>query len=291
MKQGLLICALLVFASSLYAGQQPPTSSRSLDWVVKQQWKLDTKPLDFVHTLDNQKVYVLGADSQVHIFTARGVQLGTIPVDKGVTAIDIAPRGELLYLVNKADQTFTSIAVDFTTTIDITGNPFIGNENAPVTIVIFSDFQCPFCGRIQPLMEQMLEKNPNILKIVFKNFPLVNMHKMAQPAARAAVAAQNQGKFWQMHDALFGLGGKLSLQSINSAAQNLGLDMDKFTKDMNSQKVRQRVQKDIQDANRAGVRGTPTLFINGRHVRNRGLQALQHMIDQELAKADKGPSN
>ncbi len=290
MKKILVFCFLLLLPAWLYAGSPPPTQSGSIDWSVLTTWKMATRPLAFVQTLDNRRVYVLGADSKVHIFSsANGRELGAIPVDKNVTAIDIAPRGERLYLLNPKDKTFTSIAVNFMVHIDITGDPFLGNAKAPVTMVIFSDFQCPYCHRLQPLLHQILQRNPNTVKIVFKNLPLP-MHKMAQPAALAALAAQDQGKFWQMHDALFAL-DKLSPETINGAAQKIGLDMKEFKKDLGSQKIRERLTKDLISADRAEVHGTPTLFINGRLVHNRSIQAVQLMINHALAQVKKGAAN
>ncbi len=135
----------------------------------------------------------------------------------------------------------------------------------------------------------MLEKNPDNVKIVFKHLPL-RMHKMAEPADRAAIAAQNQGKFWQLHDALFAT-PKLNKESIEKAAEGTGLDMEKFKKDMNSPETKQKLAKDLASARQADVTGTPTLFINGRRVKKRGAEAIQKMVDQEMAKAKSEPSN
>jgi len=113
---------------------------------------------------------------------------------------------------------------------------------------------------------------------------------MAQPAALAAIAAQEQGKFWQMHDALFTT-PKLTKENIEKAAKEAGLDMDKFKKDMESPLTKQKLNKDLVSAQKAEVTGTPTLFINGRRVQNRGPEAIQKMIDQELAKVKEPSSN
>jgi hypothetical protein len=142
MKKIILLCLLSLLPMQLIAAQSSPASSSDgVDWDVQSTWKLDAKPLDLVHTLDNQKVYILSDDNKVHVFSAQGEKLGAIPVDKGVTAIDIAPRGEMLYLINGEANTFTSLAISFITPIDITGSPFLGNENAPVVLAVFSDFQ------------------------------------------------------------------------------------------------------------------------------------------------------
>lgn len=118
------------------------------------------------------------------------------------------------------------------------------------------------------------------------------MHNMAEPAALAAIAAQNQGKFWQMHDAIFAAGPKnLTKDSLIKDAEKLGLNMEQFTKDMNSPETKQKLAKDLADARNADVSGTPTLFINGRRVKNRGPEALQKMVDQEVAKSKSAPAN
>lgn len=132
----------------------------------------------------------------------------------------------------------------------------------------------------------MLENNPQNVKIAFKNLPLTNIHNMAEPAALAGLAAHNQGKFWQMHDALFAMDA-ITMEKILEAAKQIGLDMDAFNRDVNSEATKQRLVKDVMDAREAEVSGTPTLFVNGRRVNDRSPQALQLLIDQELAKTKK----
>jgi protein-disulfide isomerase len=131
-----------------------------------------------------------------------------------------------------------------------------------------------------PLLEQVLEKNPDTVKIAFKNMPL-RFHKFADPSARAALAAHKQGKFWEFHDKLFAV-EKLSDEVINNVAVELQLDMAQYNKDMNSPEIRQMVNKDLLDAQKAGVTGTPTIFINGKKLKNRSLAGFQEMIDREL---------
>lgn len=133
-----------------------------------------------------------------------------------------------------------------------------------------------------PLLEQVLEHNPDTVKIVLKNFPL-NFHKLAKPAALAALAAGNQGKYWEFHDALFAL-PKLTAQSIQEIAKKLELDVAKFQLDMASPEIRQKLVKDMADAQKAGVTGTPSIFINGVKLKSRTLPAIQKLIDEELGK-------
>ncbi|BCL61047.1 hypothetical protein DGMP_17400 [Desulfomarina profundi] len=128
----------------------------------------------------------------------------------------------------------------------------------------------------------MLEKNPETVKIVFKNMPL-KFHKSADPAARAALAAKEQGKFWEFHDKLFAA-DKLNMDIIKKIAVELKLDMAQFEKDMNSPRIRARLEKDLLDAQKAGVTGTPTVFINGRTPKRRSLAGFQLIINDELTK-------
>lgn len=134
-----------------------------------------------------------------------------------------------------------------------------------------------------PLLEQVLEKNPDTVKIVLKNMPL-NFHKFAKPAALAAFAAGNQGKYWEFHDELFAT-PKLSTESIQAIAKKLNLDIKKFQMDMVSPETRQKLATDLTDAQKAGVTGTPSIFINGVKLKARTLPAMQKLIDEELAKS------
>jgi protein-disulfide isomerase len=131
-----------------------------------------------------------------------------------------------------------------------------------------------------PLLEQVLEKNPDTVKMVFKNMPL-RFHQFAEPSARAALAAFKQDKFWQFHDELF-KSEKLSNEVINNIAVDLELDMAQFNNDKNSAEITKMIEKDLMDAQKVGVTGTPTIFINGKKLKNRSLQGFQMMIDQEL---------
>jgi protein-disulfide isomerase len=129
----------------------------------------------------------------------------------------------------------------------------------------------------------LLEKNAGKVRLVFKNFPL-RMHRYAMEAAMAAMAADRQGKFWQFHDRLFLDYNQLSDQKIKDIAESLGLNMAEFDKQMKSPEIRAKIEKDIQDGRQAAVTGTPTVFINGRRVRDWSPNALQTLINRELTK-------
>jgi protein-disulfide isomerase len=168
--------------------------------------------------------------------------------------------------------------------IPVTGSPLIGAQNGTITLVEFSDFQCPYCYRAVPELQAVLKAYPNQVKLIFKQFPL-DIHSQAAYAAAASLAAHRQGKFWPLHDAMFALHGKLSREIIQKLAGEQGLDMKKFNADLASAEVRKEVDKDRDDGETAGVDSTPTLFVNGQHYNgNITLAALKPIIDSELKK-------
>ncbi len=143
------------------------------------------------------------------------------------------------------------------------GAPVMGPANARITLVEFSDFQCPFCSKAVAQINAILKAYPNDVKLVFKEFPLDN-HPAAAICAAAALAAHNQGKFWQLHDLMFANRSKLGRPAILAWAAQIGLDMKRFTADLDSDPIKKAVIRDTADGEKAGVEGTPTLFINGR---------------------------
>ena len=132
-----------------------------------------------------------------------------------------------------------------------------------------------------PLLDQVLEKNPQTVKIVFKNFP-IRSHKFAVKAAVAALAADRQGQFWEFHDELFKNYKKLNEAKVQEIASKLKLDKTKFEKDRKDPLLLEQVQHDINAGINAGVNAVPTVFVNGRKLRKRSLQGFQEMIDKEL---------
>ena len=137
---------------------------------------------------------------------------------------------------------------------------------------------------MMPLFEQVLEKYPESVKVVFKHFPL-SFHKQAGPAAMAAMAAGEQGRFWEYHDELFFKQNRLGNELYLEIARAMGLDLQKFSLDIMRPSLRQRVEQDIADGKKAGVTGTPTIFVNGRRVKTRNLETMSRLIDEELAAA------
>ena len=172
--------------------------------------------------------------------------------------------------------------LDDPVSIPVAGAPAIGPSNAPVTLIEFSDFQCPYCVKAVPQLHALLEAYPTQIKLIFKEYPL-EIHSQAAFAALAAEAANKQGKFWPMHDALFAHRQDLSRSSVLAIAKGLGLDMKRFEADLDSPQTKQTVVRDIQDGDRAGVEGTPTLFINGQRYNGAiALDALRPVLDAQL---------
>jgi protein-disulfide isomerase len=161
-----------------------------------------------------------------------------------------------------------------------------GPADALVTIVEFSEFQCPFCTRVLPTIKQIQDTYKDKVRVVFRHNPLP-FHKDAPLASQAALAAGEQGKFWEMHDVLFANQKKLKPENISEYAGKLGLDMAKFNADLQSDKVKNTIKRDQQLAATFGARGTPNFFINGRQVTGaRPFPAFKTIIDEEIKKAE-----
>ncbi len=170
------------------------------------------------------------------------------------------------------------------TDLKLDGAPVMGPKNAPVTIVAFSDFQCPFCSRVVPTLHDLEKQYEGKIKVVFKHQPLP-FHNNAKIAAAASMAANEQGKFWEMHDKLFANQQALDRGNLERYAQELGLDMGKFKAALDSNKYDAYIQADSAEGMRVGANGTPTFFINGRQlVGAQPIDAFKNVIDDELKK-------
>lgn len=162
-----------------------------------------------------------------------------------------------------------------------------GDENAPVTIVEFSDYECPFCGRYVTQTYPQIDRqyiNTGKVKYVFRDFPL-SFHQNARKAAEATECSGEQEKFWEMHDKLFQNQGNLDVSSLKKYAADIGLDTGKFNSCLDSGKYAQEVQKDLRDGSSYGVSGTPAFFINGiKIVGAQPFSVFKQIIDSELSK-------
>ena len=138
-----------------------------------------------------------------------------------------------------------------------------GNINAPLELVEYGDYECPYCGRAYPIVKNIQEKLGQDLKFVFRNFPLRKIHPHAYPAAVATEAAARQGKFWEMHDIIFENQKTLEPGNIFVFATSLGIDIERFQKDILDESLYIKARKDFESGMRSGVNRTPTFFING----------------------------
>lgn len=174
--------------------------------------------------------------------------------------------------------------------VPIDGSPVKGPEGAAITIVEFADFECPHCGEVAPLLDKTVDSHKNDVRMAFKFYPLPS-HPHAEIAARAGVAAMNQGKFWEMHHAMFANQRHLEQTDLDSYAKELGLEVSRFHADMQSTATTERIAKDKKLGEDLQIGGTPTIFINGRLFDGR--QDINEWIALELANgaADAGTAS
>jgi protein-disulfide isomerase len=164
------------------------------------------------------------------------------------------------------------------------GYPSRGPATARVTIVEFSDFECPFCGALFPTLKSVEKTYPDTVRVVYRQFPLTNVHPHAQKSAEASLCAGEQGRFWEMHDSLFGFQDDLTIDSLTLRAMELHLDVPRFSACLDSGKHAETIRKDKEEAATLGVTGTPTLFINGRMLLGNQPAELKALIEDELAR-------
>ena len=171
-------------------------------------------------------------------------------------------------------------------------DPSRGPADAPIRIVEFSDFQCPFCARATPVLKQVEERYAGKLRRVFRDLPLTSIHKEAAGAAEAGSCANEQGKFWELHDALFAENANLLPAEIKRTAARLGIDSEAFAACLDSGRHRAEWQQDAAEAAGYGLTGTPAFFVNGRLLSGaQPLEAFAKVIDEELELLEQGKKN
>ena len=190
---------------------------------------------------------------------------------------DLRKAGPRVELVLNVPRYNVNIAAD---------DPALGNVTAPVTIVEFSDFQCPFCQRVVPTIKRITQTYGDRVRVVWKDFPLTQIHPQAFKAAEAAQCAREQGKFWEYHDQLFANQRALEPEFLKKYAADTGLDASKFAGCLDSARFAERVQGGISAGSSLGVGSTPSLFINGRMLSGaQPYETFAAIIDEELERA------
>jgi protein-disulfide isomerase len=169
--------------------------------------------------------------------------------------------------------------------VEIGEAPTRGNEKASVTIVEWSDFQCPFCNRVSPTLAQIKEEYGDQVRFVFKHMPL-SIHPQAAGAHAASEAAHRQGKFWEMHDRIFKNQRDLQVSTLERYATEIGLDMDQYRRDVTADEVAERINEDMKQAQKLGVTGTPSFFINGKYLSGaQPFANFKRYIDEAIEKS------
>ncbi len=242
--------------------------------------------------------------SAASIFSGPPKLLFTLGIMVGVAAVSLlgfllsfnAYRNAVEDGTTKTVTTTTNTATDTTGGTPSTTTPvdvkvdekndwIIGNKNAKVTLVEFSDFQCPFCSQFKPAVDQALKDYKDKVRVVYKHYPLSSIHPMAAKAAEAAECAGDQKKFWEMHDKLFANQSTLSVDNFKVWAKELGLKESTFNTCLDGGKKASKVAADQKYGDTIGVTGTPSSFVNGYPVQGaQSYEFVKSLIDQELAK-------
>ncbi len=267
-----LTSLILIILVSLEAGAAPV----AVDWQQGTIIDSNRKPIDIAVSPNKKRIFILTGDSVV-IKNIDGKSIQTIPL--GFKAQSIIATGDTLYLTNHDENVVRTLLLSYIYDIDTSDSPVLGAKDAPIVMVEFSDFQCPYCARIAPVLKKVVEQNKDVC-LVFKHYPL-RKHKLARQAAAAATAAGQQGKFWEYHDLLFKNAKRLNKDIFKKIAMSLGLDMKKFEADMRSKAVLDKIDKDRRDGRNAEVSGTPSLYINGRKVNKKSLEEITKIIEQQ----------
>jgi protein-disulfide isomerase len=195
-----------------------------------------------------------------------------------------APEAARAYVDELRKAASVEILLDRPRTQVAAAGPARGPADAPVTIIEFSDYQCPFCRRAEPTVKQVLDAYEGKVRFVFRHFPLDRIHPQARGASEAAACAAEQGKFWEYHAELFSGDGQLDRPALDAAAQKTGLDAAAFKTCVDERKTQALVEADVKDGEEAGVSGTPAFFINGIPLRGAlPFEEFQKVIDEELA--------
>ena len=297
----------------MYAHQQDLSDAKYEEWAKQvgldvERWKKDKDSPEIAAAIAKDAAYgqQVGADGTPTFFIDGKVIAGAMPFASFKPIIDdqLAKANAALKSGVKQDKLYETLvaenvkaagaapqqpraAADAGAPVKIeTGTaPVLGPKNAKVTVVEWSDFQCPFCSRVEPTLQQLRTEYGSKVKFVWKNQPLP-FHPNAMPAAEAAMAAGEQGKFWEMHDKLFQHQTELSPALYDQLAKEIGLNMDKFHASIEAHRNAATIQADMAAGAQVGAQGTPTFFINGRKlVGAQPVEAFKLVIDAELASA------
>jgi thiol-disulfide isomerase/thioredoxin len=198
-----------------------------VDLEILRNFAVDAAPLDVAVSADGRWIYVLTGDARLHIYSPAGELKGTVAVPPGSQRVATGPGDDVLFVANSENRTVQTVRVNLQHEFTSAQSPTRGPADAPVTLTLFTDFECSYCARLAPVLEEVHQAFPEKVRIVFKNFPL-RMHRFAVQAALAALAAEDQGQFWPFHDRLFRNYNQLNDQKVEEIRQELNLDAERF---------------------------------------------------------------
>ncbi|HVI23305.1 MAG TPA: thioredoxin domain-containing protein [Myxococcales bacterium] len=284
----------------MFAHQNELSEAKYEEWAKQigldvARWKADKDSPAIAEAIqkDNSYGQQVGANGTPSFFINGKLIAGALPFDAFKTVIDeqIAKANELTKKGVRPEKLYETIVAENVKAagstpevkVDVGNAPVLGPKNAAVTIVEWSDFQCPYCGRVEPTLQQVREEYKGKVRLAWKNQPL-SFHPNAMPAAEAAMAADEQGKFWEYHDALFKRQNELGPALYDEVAKQVGLDMEKFHASIQGHKHLAQIKADMAAGSAVGADGTPTFFINGKKlVGAMPLESFKQVIDAELA--------
>jgi protein-disulfide isomerase len=273
------------FLAILFGLFLPGETHARMESTVLETFNLESPPRDVAVSADGEWIFVLAKDGKIHVFDSRGQKNDTLSPNIKVDGIEAGPRPDRLFLRSEGGKAVQLLQVEPIRDIPAAGSPSKGPADAPVEIVVFSEFECPHCARLSPVLNDIAEAFPETVRVVYKHFPL-RRHEMSQPAALAAYAAQRQGKFWEYHHRLYENFNELTPEFLAEAAEALELDMERFENDRNSAEAMAAVQRDLAHAREAGVRGVPAVYVNGRSLKSRSIEGFQELIEKGLADSE-----
>lgn len=255
-------------------------SSASADWNLNQTFQLPETPLDSFLSADKDIAYIL-VPGKVLVYSLKENRIvDFMPVDRSMDRLTVNDTNGIFLLTSTEKKNLQVYKLDRRAQIDIKGHPVQGEANAPVTIVVYNDYQCPYCSKLSSLLAQVMSKNKGKVKLVYKHYPL-SFHSAARKASAAAIAADEQGMFWEFHHKLLDNSSVLSDEKLQEIAISLQMDTQKFTKRMHDPAVQKHIDQDLAEGLKNGVTGTPAIFINGKTVKDRSVRGLQEIIDAE----------
>ncbi|WP_161626609.1 DsbA family protein [Desulfatiglans anilini] len=263
-----------------------PAAAAGLEWEVRDDRKLEVEPLDLAVAQDGSWMFIL-APAEVRVLDAKtGAFIARIPIESGFDRIAYSEAEGMLILTSRGNKRELRVVLEKVYSFDPSGLPILGAEDGAVTVTVFSDYQCPYCARLEPLLQQVQEKYPKDIRIVHKNMPL-SSHRFAVSAALAALAADAQGKFEPFHNGLMALHSTMSEEVITRTAEAVGLDMERFQSDRKNPAFQGVLRRDMEEGREAGVRGIPAVFINGKPLRTLTPEKLMAAVERERQETSR----